>query len=52
MRRIIKELIYEFKKYERDLSKEEIEKEVYNAVKILYPGVKLYKVKELVDKNF
>lgn len=52
MYRIIKEVIYEFKKYERDLSKEEIEKEIYNAVKIQCPGVELSKVKKLVDKHF
>lgn len=52
MFREIKESIFEFKKYERDLTKEEIEKIIYNEVKIYYPDVKLSKVRELVDKYF
>ncbi len=52
MFREIKESIFEFKKYERDLNKEEIEKLIYNDVKIKYPGVKLSEVKKLIDKYF
>ena len=52
MYRKIKEVIMEFKKYDRDLSKEEIEKEVYNAVKIEYPYVKLSIVKREINKRF
>ena len=52
MYRKIKEVIGDFKKYERDLSRDEIEKGVYNAVKIEYPGVELSIVKKLVDKHF
>ncbi len=52
MKRVIREIIYEFKKYERDLSIEEIEKLIYNATKIQCPGVKLSIVKREVNKHF
>ncbi len=48
----IREVILEFKKYERDLSKEDIEREVYNTVKTEYPSVKLSIVKKFVSKYF
>lgn len=49
MYRVIKELIYEFKKFEREFSREEAIRIIYNEAKLSYPGVTKSKVQEMVE---
>ncbi|MBK8396275.1 MAG: hypothetical protein IPL26_13735 [Leptospiraceae bacterium] len=50
MRRLIRELIYEFKKYERDFNREEVVRIIYNEAKLSYPRVTKSKVQEMVER--
>jgi hypothetical protein len=52
MQRLIQEWICEFKKYERDMTKEEIVISIFNEVKLIYSNVEKRKVQEEVEKYF
>lgn len=52
MQRLIQEWICEFKKYERDMTKEEIVISIFNEVKLIHPIVKTCKIQDEVEKHF